>query len=352
LVELLVVIAIIGVLIALLLPAIQAAREAARRAQCQNNLKQIGLAAQNHLGVQKAFPSGGWGDKWTADPNRGYGPRQPGSWQYNLLEFLELGSLRKLGAGATGTALQSASIQLHTTPVPAFSCPSRRPADVHQANGMDVVNYQNWLNATARSTGVVKSDYAGNSGDARHFAANSVGGTMFQPTSYADADAQTQRTWWTDTGNPDDPYYQTGVVYYRSHVGEQQVEDGLSNTYFVGEKWLPQEVYAGQPALASTSRGYPCWGENQSMYSGYEWDNQRVAWNGVGPIANAEPFQPRQDQAGLGAPSPESPFGSAHAAGLNMAFCDGSVHSISYDIDPLTHHALANRLDGKAVSAP
>src|SRR5438046_2235683 len=99
LVELLVVIAIIGILVALLLPAVQAAREAARRTQCKNNIKQLSLGCLLHEDAHKYLPSGGWRDSYWADPNRGYGGKQPGSWYYNILAYIEEQALRDLGKG-------------------------------------------------------------------------------------------------------------------------------------------------------------------------------------------------------------------------------------------------------------
>ena len=131
LVELLVVIAIIGILIALLLPAIQAVREAGRRTQCKNNLKQLGLAAMNHLGTQKFFPSSGWGYRWTGDPDRGYGPEQPGGWLYNLLPFLDEKLIHDAAKGLTGTAKSTALAQMNAMPVPELNCPSLPRADGH-----------------------------------------------------------------------------------------------------------------------------------------------------------------------------------------------------------------------------
>ena len=183
LVELLVVIAIIGILVALLLPAVQSAREAARRMQCKNNLKQIGLGCMLHVDTHGFYPSGGWGYKWSADPDRGYGENQPGGWAYSILPYIELGTLHDVGKGVAGTpAWQPFSEQLHGTPVGTFICPSRRDVRAYPADQQ--VNEQPWLNSFSGTNGVAKSDYAMNSGTSRYYDSDQ----FYSPTTYADVE--------------------------------------------------------------------------------------------------------------------------------------------------------------------
>jgi prepilin-type processing-associated H-X9-DG protein len=282
---------------------------------------------------------------WTADPNRGYGPDQPGSWAYNILAYLEEASLHDLGKGqaVTSADFMKASMAYHQTAPSVFNCPSRRVARPYRAAWL-TVREQTWIPNLAQTSGVAKSDYASNSGDSVEYS----GDNMARPTSYAAAATLN----WTPTQYCDptartEParsnfiHCQTGIMYYRSKLKPARIEDGTSNTYLVGEKYLHPEAYD-----CDVVTGAGCtYGDNQSLYTGYEWDNHRVAYNSRSGIA-VDFFQPAQDTGGV---ENRYAFGSAHTGGLNMAFCDGSVQTISYDVNSTTHSRLANRFDGEVV---
>src|SRR5690606_1821609 len=125
LIELLVVIAIIAVLIALLLPAVQQAREAARRSQCQNNLKQLGLALHNYHDTYARFPSAVF---WTDVDGDGQADRDEGHWAWGaaILPFIEQGNLadRMQPGTLTPTQVHALDPSLLKTPLAVFQCPS------------------------------------------------------------------------------------------------------------------------------------------------------------------------------------------------------------------------------------
>ena len=105
----------------------------------------------------------------------------------------------------------------------------------------------------------------------------------------------------------------------------------------------------GYEGTNTTGVGFT-YGDNQSLYAGYEWDNHRVAWN-PDHVGDPEDYQPIPDRIGYDGGFPVRHFGSAHPAAFYMVFCDGSVRGINYDVDPFTHRNLANRFDGELTSS-
>jgi prepilin-type N-terminal cleavage/methylation domain-containing protein/prepilin-type processing-associated H-X9-DG protein len=341
LVELLVVITIIAILIALLLPAVQAAREAARRLQCGNNLKQIGIAALAHEQHNGFLPSGGWGG-WAGEPTRGLDKKQPGSFFYNLLPYMELQSLHDLGIneGVPLTFMpdRPGIARRVSTAVVTFICPSRRRAvpvpytldEPEPGYAVAILNVPVSLSPSV--TG--RTDYAACTGD-------NVTNIPYGPYTLADGDQLTDLQWISRYGRGNSAL-PNGVVFCRSMTRLRDIKDGVTNTYLCGEKNINPDSY-----LNATS-----WGDDMSWDSSLGTDVQR--WTGVPDSQNnalgaAHPNRlPRQDTPGADL---WEIFGSPHAASFNFLFCDGSVQAISYSIDMETHHRLGNIAEGRPTDA-
>jgi prepilin-type N-terminal cleavage/methylation domain-containing protein/prepilin-type processing-associated H-X9-DG protein len=346
LVELLVVIAIIGVLVALLLPAVQAAREAARRTQCSNQLRQLGLAGLLHLDTHRHFPTGGWNYEWTADPDRGFGKSQPGSWIFCILPFLEEQATFDLAKGTDegDPNHNSAMSSLHNRAISTLNCPSRRPSAPYPHGITYVVKNASVLRIVPT---LIKTDYAANGGDGLYNVCETTHGCRV-PSSYTDADNTFDWSLYDLPVRPDprDPFshWRNGVVYYHSEVKERQVKDGMSKTLFAAEKYVRPNNYFGY--IPGDNNDY---GERQSAFAGYDEDTVRVTYCKFLP--NSETCDERQfpqyvpSQDTVGAPAKIRAFGSAHAGAFNAVMCDGSVHSFSYGLSRDLLRRIGNRLD-------
>lgn len=323
LIELLVVIAVIGVLLGLLLPAVQAAREAARRSQCKNNLKQIALALITYHDTHQEFPHGGWGNRWVGMPDRGPGPHQPGGWIYSVLPFVEQTALAELGRGLTGEAANRAYTQRLETPLELFACPSRRasvPWEIDSA-----APHLGTPLPCGNATRLARSDYAINAGSSHLL-------SFSGPDSLAQGD---QAAFWAAAPNAKGF---TGISHLRRAVPIRRIMDGTSNTYLVGEKQIDSQYY--ESGLSA--------GDNESMYGGFSTDTYRFA--GVAErlqTPNSSPYAPPVSDSDLSqADVPRHiRFGSAHPAGTLMAFCDGSVDLVGYDVSPDVHMRAGHRSD-------
>jgi len=369
LVELLVVITIIGILISLLLPAVQAAREAARRAQCVNNLKQIGLACANCESAMKALPSGGWDCNFCGDPEQGNGYSQPGGAIFNCLPYMEQQALYALQAGKTGSTRLAAAQTMISTPVSSFYCPSRRQAKAYpcftaggsaDSSGIPTMYYDCYMPG---GPDLAYSAYAPSTAGKTDYAANSYSWSSVWSGYYSSALATICNGTWGGNPYPDlvrswlkttdgkaflsriaSGQGEDGIDYQTGRaaafppfqaVAISQISDGTSNTYLFAEKYLNPDYYETGLYHDDVEDMYTA-GHTVGFYS----VNHSTKW-GTGQAILG------RDQAGVTHGTPAA--GSAPARAFNAVFCDGSVRQISYGVSTDIHDQLANRSDGHAI---
>jgi prepilin-type N-terminal cleavage/methylation domain-containing protein/prepilin-type processing-associated H-X9-DG protein len=315
LVELLVVIAIIGILVALLLPAVQAARESARRMQCANKLKQMGLAVQNFSNAMKVFPTGG-DTPWPliedyvtgGNPN---GPAKQGmSWAFQILPYLEQDAVY----GLTTTAA------IEQTEVSLYFCPSRRAPVKHPIENCWLMDY---AAATPATVPEMRRLLQGNTLDERQFWGD---GTIWSVPKNINYWGIIVRTPWDVRANE----MRGGT----KPIGFGAIGDGTSNTLLIGEKRLkPGNYQSGD------------WHDDRGWSDGWDPDTLRFTAFPAGPDTDNPMFNNRamsDREFGFC-------FGGAHPGGMNTVFGDGSVHFVNFSIERDLLNRLGNRDDGLNV---
>lgn len=303
LIELLVVIAIIGVLVALIMPAVQAAREAANRAKCQNNLKQLGLAGQEYHDTFLSLPSGWFCNEPQGDSASGVTggnplclpwAAQPDMWNgltTGLLLKLEQTNLwNEINFNLPPTMVDNTTSTRRT--LEAFVCPSNRKANAVGAS-------------TSSSFKLGPSDYRGNS------AADGNPACTDAVTLPTDPFASTTPCTMFDNG----------VTYRNSVVSMADITDGTTQTMFIGEVIYPTNSWSdGTSSCVRTLLGRTI--------------NKPITVNVNG--ANKTYW---------------SYWASKHPGIVNFARCDGSVGSVTAQINKQVLVKLMTRAGGESISA-
>jgi type II secretory pathway pseudopilin PulG len=379
-IESLVVCAVILVLLSLLTTSLQAARESARLVTCTNNARTLANGWIELESLTGHMPSGGWGANWVGSGQRPADQSQPGSWAFSILPSIGEQDLRDAITDATPATAEAVYRAVAETTVPQFCCPSRSNP-MPQAIDAEVV-YLSDAGTTIQIAKTTPLDYAANGGSAaacpplavleasaksvskkttitfchvppgnprngqtlhlplqatvqghlRHSDTGDHLGACFsceddmdriarQPTSLAQGDQRckmppTMRVLLPDDGVPD---LQDGVLFRMSSMSSDQLHDGATNTYLLGEKYA-------DPVRARNGRDPS---NDAPWFVGYSSAN--VRWTRVAPAA---------DRRGEYRPSS---FGSSHKAGWTAAFADGRVVVQKFDIDPEVHRALGGR---------
>jgi prepilin-type N-terminal cleavage/methylation domain-containing protein/prepilin-type processing-associated H-X9-DG protein len=299
LVELLVVITIIGILIALLLPAVQAAREAARRMQCQNNLKQVGLGMLNYEAIYGTYPPGGLAGKSTIGT----------SFWIRILPFIEQDNVYNLydqsAGGYLGAGSNIQNVALLKDKRFAFmycsSC-TLEPLVLNSAMHL----YANIQSAT----------YCGISGATNHpTAIDTIAGAVSGRISWG------------------------GVLITKRAVSIAEVTDGTSNTMLVGEQsdWLDPET----DGRSDCGHGFPM-GPNSTVSDTRQFNLSCVYHHINEKSASA--------YGASGNCAPNMPIQSVHSNGAGVLFADGSVQFLSESTVVDVLYNLANRNDGNVIS--
>lgn len=301
LIELLVVIAIIAVLIGLLLPAVQRVREAAARTQCQNNLKQMGLALHSYHDANGAFPAG-----ITERPGYPRDPRQWLSWMARILPYIEQDNLHRnmedayASQGTYPDPFQNPPHLSLSFVVPIYRC----PMDERQYQAAYAIGY------TVAFTG-----YLGNSG--------------------------------TDLRSND------GVLYWNSKIRMVNIRDGTSNTLLVGERPPSWDLVFGwwYCGAGQWDFSYPLVHNTGSL--DVVLGSAEINLRSVGiPQMDACPVGPHVYKRGtIMEPCDQFHWWSLHPAGSNFLMSDGSVRVIPYSASNIIA-LLATRSGGEHVELP